>query len=91
MVNTWYDVMGVTSIISLSPKVQGHIEHFQDSCGGVISWLDSITYYTAFSEGWALYAENPLIAQDTDTYENEPLQKYGMLKWQVRKYSLLIK
>ena len=37
----------------------------------------------AFIEGWALYAENPLIAEDTDTYKYEAMQKYGMLKWQV--------
>ena len=51
----------------------------------MIGWLDSVTYYTAFTEGWALYAENPLIAEDTDTYKYEPMQKFGMLKWQVRK------
>ena len=49
----------------------------------MISWLDANTRYTAFSEGWALYAENPLIARDTNVYEKEPFQKYGMLKWQV--------
>jgi len=59
------------------------VEHFRDSCGGVISWLDSSTYYTAFTEGWALYAENPLIARETNVYDKEPFQKYGMLKWQV--------
>ena len=37
-----------------------------DICGGVIGWLDSKTYYTAFLEGWVLYAENPLISDDTD-------------------------
>jgi len=63
------------------------VEHFRDSCGGVIGWLDSVTYYTAFTEGWALYAENPLIAQDTDTYKTEPMQKFGMLKWQVNTAS----
>ena len=50
----------------------------------MISWLDSSTYYTSFTEGWALYAENPLIARETNVYDNEPFQKYGMLKWQVR-------
>ena len=50
----------------------------------MISWLDTSSSYTAFSEGWALYAENPLIARDTNVYETEPFQKYGMLKWQVR-------
>ena len=48
----------------------------------MIAWLDSKTYYTAFQEGWALYAENPLISDDTDVYDNEPMKKYGMLKWQ---------
>ena len=63
--------------------MQGNVEHFQDSCGGSIGWLNSETYYTAFTEGWALYAENPLIANDTNVYDNELMQKYGMLKWQV--------
>jgi len=62
---------------------QGNLEHFRDSCGGVIGWLDSVTSYTAFTEGWAMYAERPLIADDTDTYKNEPIQKYGMMNWQV--------
>lgn len=62
---------------------QGLVEHFRDSCGGLISWLDSSTHYTVFSEGWALYAENPLIARETNVYEKDPFQKYGMLKWQV--------
>ena len=65
-------------------QVQGLTEHFQDTCGGVIGWLSSVTFYTAFIEGWALYAENPLIAYDTDTYKDEPLYKYGMLKSQVQ-------
>jgi len=54
-----------------------------DTCGGLIAWLDSKTYYTAFLEGWGLYAENPLISDDTDVYDGKPMKKYGMLKWQV--------
>ena len=54
-----------------------------DTCEGLIGWLDSKTYYTAFLEGWGLYAENPLISDDTDVYDGEPMKKYGMLKWQV--------
>lgn len=65
-------------------QVQGTIEHFHDGCSDALTWLDKETYYTAFTEGWALYAENPLIALDTDTYEKEPMQKFGMLKWQVK-------
>ncbi|KAK3717884.1 hypothetical protein QZH41_014888, partial [Actinostola sp. cb2023] len=71
-------------------QVQGDVEHFVDSCGGSISWLNSETYYTAFTEGWALYAENPLIAEDTNTYANEPMQKFGMLKWQIWRAIRLI-
>ena len=63
--------------------MQGNIEHFRDTCGGLIAWLDSETHYTAFLEGWGLYAENPLISDDTDVYDGEPMKKYGMLKWQV--------
>lgn len=62
--------------------MQGSLEHFQDSCGGVIGWLNSIASSTAFSEGWGLYAENPLISDDTDKYDEEPMKKYGMLQGQ---------
>ena len=61
----------------------GHVEHFADQCGGVPAWLDGLTYYTAFTEGWGLYSENPLLSDDTDTYKDNILQKYGMVKWQV--------
>ena len=66
-------------------QTQGYIEHFRDSCGGVIAWLDSVTHYAAINVGWAYYAEYQLIGQDTGTYDNEPMQKYGMLKWRVRQ------
>ena len=62
--------------------MQGNLEHFQDTCGGVIGWLNSIVSSTAFSEGWGLYAENPLISDDTDVYDEEPMKKYGMLQGQ---------
>jgi len=62
----------------------GHVEHFADKCGGVPAWLDKNTYYTAFTEGWGLYSENPILSDDTDTYKDNLLQKYGMAKWQVR-------
>ena len=42
-----------------------------------------MTKYSAFSEGWGLYAESPLIAEYTDAYKNQPLSRYGMLKGQV--------
>lgn len=71
-------------------QIQGVREHFKDSCGGLIGWLDSKTYYTAFLEGWALYAENPLISDYTDVYDGEPMKKYGMLKWQIWRAVRLI-
>lgn len=71
-------------------QVQGSIEHFHDGCHDALTWLDEETHYTAFTEGWALYSENPLIAQDTDTYKNEPMQRFGMLKWQIWRAIRLI-
>lgn len=65
-------------------QVQGFDEHFSKTGSkDIVDWLNSETYYTAFTEGWALYAENPLLAQGTDIYKIHPLQKYGMLKWQI--------
>ena len=69
--------------VVFSFQVQGFKELFGDTCGGVIGWLNDASYSTAFTEGWALYAENPLITEETDTYDNDPLQLYGMLKWQI--------
>ena len=66
----------------------GEQEYFRDTCGGELKWLHEMSSSTFFEEGWALYAENPLISEDTDTYEDEPLQKYGMLQWQVRTRAL---
>ena len=54
-----------------------------------MGWLNDANYYIAFAEGWGLYAENPLIAEDTNTYSKEPMQKFGMLQWQVNMYLLL--
>ena len=61
----------------------GRQEHFRDKCGGVIKWLDKGTSYIAFQEGWALYAENPVLSDDVKLYEENILQRYGMYKWQV--------
>ena len=38
-----------------------------------------------------MYAERPLIADDTDTYKNEPIQKYGMMNWQVKHTNRILK
>lgn len=63
--------------------ISGLLENFRGSCKGLPEWLDEQTYYIAFQEGWALYGENPILSHDTDLNENNLLQKYGMLKWQV--------
>lgn len=45
---------------------------------------------TAFNEGWGLYAENPLVAQDTDVYQHRPLENYGAMKGQIWRALRLI-
>ncbi|KAK3717889.1 hypothetical protein QZH41_014886 [Actinostola sp. cb2023] len=71
-------------------QVHSFTELFSDDRGDVISWLNGVSYYTAFTEGWALYAENPLMNSETDVYYKLPLQKYGMLKWQIWRALRLI-
>ena len=63
-------------------QAQGFVEHFTDKCGGVISWINQVAPSIAFSEGWGLYAEI-LIAEDTDSYQDQLWQRYGALKWRV--------
>ena len=70
-------------------QVQGYIEQFSDSCKGPIGWIADSTLYLTFSEGWALYTENPLIPEHTTAYDSDPISKYGMLKWQVSSQSHL--
>ena len=63
-------------------QVQGYLENFESSCSrDDAPWLDR--KYSAFTEGWGLYAEYPLVAELTDAYENDPLSRYGMLKGQI--------
>ncbi|XP_031561567.1 uncharacterized protein LOC116297485 [Actinia tenebrosa] len=72
---------------------QGRFENFlrNDKCVPLLGALIRSQYSNeAFTEGWALYAEDPLIAKDTNTYDGEPLQKYGMLKWQIWRALRLI-
>ncbi|KAK3707597.1 hypothetical protein QZH41_006132 [Actinostola sp. cb2023] len=71
-------------------QAQGLLERFRDTCGGVITWLDGLQLYMAFVEGWALYAEYPLVAKETDVYDNRHLEKYGLMKWQVWRALRLI-
>ena len=72
--------------------MQGYPENFESSCPRSrddLRWLDEKTRYSAFSEGWGLYAEYPLVPEFTDAYENKPLSRYGMLKGQVRRFELV--
>jgi uncharacterized protein (DUF885 family) len=66
-------------------KAQGFSERFSTADDGIIKWLSDFIYFLGFQEGWALYAEDPLIAKDTDAYKGFPLRQYGTLKWQVRR------
>ena len=72
-------------------QVQGYIENFSDSCKGPIGWIADMTLYLTFTEGWALYSENPLVPEHTTAYETDPISKYGMLKWQVSSTQNLLK
>jgi len=67
------------------------MESFRSKCNDVISSISRPNYFPGFTEGWATYAEYPLMTNDTDIYSNTAnnsnknvvLQKYGMLKYQV--------
>ena len=77
-------------------QVQGFSENFGDSCRDAISWISDENYLPSFTEGWATYVEYPLMVEDTDAYSNTQdkqvlLQKYGMLKYQVRHVRFLLK
>ncbi|XP_031556875.1 uncharacterized protein LOC116293574 [Actinia tenebrosa] len=63
-------------------QMQGLLENYEGSCDDDPEWLNKQNYYIAFQEGWALYAENPLLSRDVNLYQSNLLQKYGMLKWQ---------
>ena len=70
--------------------MQGYSDNFGETCDDAVSWISSPNYLPSFTEGWATYVEYPLMAKDTDAYANTLdkhvlLQKYGMLKYQVRK------
>ena len=63
----------------------GSIVLFSSPCeGSVQSFFHDKGMFTGFIEGWALYAENPVLSDDVNLYKNDLLQKLGMYKWQVR-------
>lgn len=70
---------------------QGYVENFRDVCreGVNFQFLKDITGI-AIREGWGLYSENPLAAQDTDLYHNRILERYGALKGQIWRALRLI-
>ncbi|XP_031554857.1 uncharacterized protein LOC116291787 [Actinia tenebrosa] len=70
-------------------QLQGYEENFSDTCPSSLDLLDD-QQFTAFSEGWAMYAENPLAAKDIDLFKNHPLKWYGMLKAQIWRALRLI-
>ena len=87
----FYYILFYYKTLRLIHCLTGKIEYFSDPCEDALNWLDTKSDYSFFKEGWALYAEKPLIADETDTYDGYPLEEYGMLKWQVRlQYRLSI-
>ena len=70
--------------ISCLFQLQGYLEFFLHEDQGVVKWMSSYIYFLTFAEGWALYGENPLIADETDAYKDFPLMKFEVKKWHVR-------
>ena len=55
-----------------------------DECEDISMWINNLVdYYPSFSEGWGLYAENPILMEDLDILKDDGFSKYGALKWQV--------
>ena len=91
-----YGNVSWSDLKSVKLQVQGFSENFGDSCRDAISWISDENYLPSFTEGWATYVEYPLMVEDTDAYSNTQdkkvlLQKYGMLKYQVRHVQFLLK
>ena len=68
-------------------QVQGFVELFANSCAGLPSLINQLIPFVGFEEGWGLYAES-LILEDTNVYQDNLLNKYGALKWQVSAGSI---
>lgn len=75
-------------------QVVGYFQNFQDNCGTPLSkQLNDLLLFRSFIEGWGLYAERPLMADDTDLYKDVPnsqYYRYGTLKWQIWRAIRLI-
>eukprot|EP00111_Clytia_hemisphaerica_P000364 TCONS_00000989-protein len=72
-------------------QIQGAVELFASPCGDKIqSFFNDKGFFSGFVEGWASYAENPVLSDDVMLYENNRLQKLGMYKWQVWRAIRLI-
>ena len=81
---------------SVHIQVRSYVENFRSECNDVISWISRPNYFPGFTEGWATYAEYPLMTNDTDIYNNTTdkdvvLQKYGMLKYQVMTKTIVVR
>ncbi|XP_001640303.2 uncharacterized protein LOC5520476 [Nematostella vectensis] len=64
-------------------EVDGYYDNFIDTNNDAISWLGETTFISGFTEGWATYAETPLVAVDIDAYKNDLMSRYGMLQQQI--------
>lgn len=69
-------------------EVQSFIEFFEDDCNDAIHWLSANNFFSAMTEGWAVYGEGELLPKDTKLYtdilnKQVLLQKYGMIYYQL--------
>lgn len=58
-------------------------ECFKTKCDTLRKWVENRSYFAAFSEGWATYIEKDVADLDMKMYDDDVIQKYGMLKHQV--------
>ncbi|KAK3699407.1 hypothetical protein QZH41_018565 [Actinostola sp. cb2023] len=70
-------------------QIQGYLENFRDTCPSSLDLLDD-QQYTAFTEGWGMYAENPVASLDMGLFDHHQLEWYGMLKAQLWRALRLI-
>lgn len=64
-------------------QVQGYFEFFLPKID-IQQWMSTSIYFLTFAEGWALYAEGDLIADETDAYKSIPLMNFTALRWKVK-------